>query len=89
MLPPESSNDFGRAIVLLSEILEEFPNTPSYPDALWLRGETYYAAHDYLAARPQDKHGVHRYSCEDFGLDPDQIRRAFEPYVIGFGVESE
>jgi tetratricopeptide (TPR) repeat protein len=45
------SNDFGRAIVLLSEILEEFPNTPSYPDALWLRGETYYAAHDYLAAR--------------------------------------
>ncbi|MDP9001676.1 MAG: tetratricopeptide repeat protein [Myxococcota bacterium] len=45
------SNDFARAIVLLSEILEEFPNTPSYPDALWLRGETYYAAHDYLAAR--------------------------------------
>jgi tetratricopeptide (TPR) repeat protein len=44
-------NDFGRAIVVLSEILEEFPNTPSYPDALWLRGETYYAAHDYLAAR--------------------------------------
>lgn len=45
------TNDFSRAIVVLSEILEEFPNTPSYPDALWLRGETYYAAHDYLAAR--------------------------------------
>jgi tetratricopeptide (TPR) repeat protein len=45
------TNDFGRAIVVLSEILEEFPNTPSYPDALWLRGETYYASHDYLAAR--------------------------------------
>jgi tetratricopeptide (TPR) repeat protein len=44
-------NDYGRAIVVLSEILEEYPNTPSYPDALWLRGETYYAAHDYLAAR--------------------------------------
>ena len=44
-------NDYARAIVVLSEILEEFPNTPSYPDALWLRGETYYAAHDYLAAR--------------------------------------
>jgi tetratricopeptide (TPR) repeat protein len=43
--------DYARATVLLSEILEEFPNTPSYPDALWLRGETYYAAHDYLAAR--------------------------------------
>jgi tetratricopeptide (TPR) repeat protein len=45
------TKDYGRAIVLLSEILEEFPDTPSYPDALWLRGETYYASHDYLAAR--------------------------------------
>lgn len=43
--------DFNRAAVVLGEIIEEFPNTPSYPDALWLRGETYYAAHDYLAAR--------------------------------------
>ena len=42
---------YQRAVVVLSEILEEFPNTPSYPDALWLRGETYYAAHDYLSAR--------------------------------------
>jgi tetratricopeptide (TPR) repeat protein len=45
------TNDFHRAVVVLSEIVEEFPNTPSYPDALWLRGETYYASHDYLAAR--------------------------------------
>jgi len=45
------TNDYSRAIVVLSEILEEFPNTPSYPDALWLRGETYYASHDYMAAR--------------------------------------
>jgi tetratricopeptide (TPR) repeat protein len=44
-------NDFGRAAVVLSEILEEFPNTPSFPDALWLRGETFYASHEYLAAR--------------------------------------
>jgi tetratricopeptide (TPR) repeat protein len=44
-------NDYQRAIVVLSEIMEEFPNTPSYPDALWLRGETYYAMHDYLSAR--------------------------------------
>ncbi|HEY8042315.1 MAG TPA: tetratricopeptide repeat protein, partial [Polyangiaceae bacterium] len=53
-------NDYGRAIVVLSEILEEFPNTPSYPDALWLRGETYYAAHDYLAARRDYKAVVDR-----------------------------
>jgi tetratricopeptide (TPR) repeat protein len=43
--------DYGRAVVLLSGVIEEFPNTPSYPDALWLRGETYYATNDYLAAR--------------------------------------
>lgn len=43
--------DYDRATVVLSEILEEFPDTPSYPDALWLLGETYYARRDYLAAR--------------------------------------
>jgi tetratricopeptide (TPR) repeat protein len=43
--------DYDRAAVILGEVIEEYPNTPSYPDALWLRGETYYAAHDYLAAR--------------------------------------
>lgn len=43
--------DYDRATVVLSEILEEFPDTPSYPDALWLLGETYYAKRDYLAAR--------------------------------------
>ncbi|MGO9834247.1 MAG: tetratricopeptide repeat protein [Polyangiaceae bacterium] len=43
--------DYSRANVVLSEILEEFPNTTSYPDALWLRGESYYASHDYLSAR--------------------------------------
>ena len=49
--------DYDRAVVLLSEIIEEFPNTPSYPDALWLRGETFYASHDYLAAR-RDYHAI-------------------------------
>jgi tetratricopeptide (TPR) repeat protein len=43
-------NDYPHAIVLLNEILIEYKDTPSYPDALWLLGETYYASHDYLAA---------------------------------------
>jgi tetratricopeptide (TPR) repeat protein len=43
--------DYTRAELVLSEVIEEFPNTPSYPDALWLRGDAYYATHDYLAAR--------------------------------------
>jgi tetratricopeptide (TPR) repeat protein len=45
------TKDYARAALAFSEILERFPNTPSYPDALWLRGETYYASHEYLSAR--------------------------------------
>lgn len=28
----------------------------------------------WLAANPADKHGVHRYALEDFGLTPEQVR---------------
>lgn len=45
------SKDYPRAVVVFSEILEEYPDTPSYPDALWLRGETFYAQKEYLSAR--------------------------------------
>ena len=45
------TKDYPRAIVVFSEILEEFPDTPSYVDALWLRGETFYAQKEYLSAR--------------------------------------
>jgi tetratricopeptide (TPR) repeat protein len=54
------SKDYARASVVFSEILEEFPDTPSYPDALWLRAETYYASHEYLAARRDYKQLVDR-----------------------------
>jgi tetratricopeptide (TPR) repeat protein len=54
------NRDFARASVVLSETLEAFPNTPSFPDALWLRGETYYAEGDYLAARRDYKLLVER-----------------------------
>ncbi len=43
----------------------------------------------YLAARPQDKHGTHRYSAADFGLDPAAIRETFKPYTEAFGVQPE
>lgn len=45
------TKDYARATVVFSEILEEFPETPSYVDALWLRGETFYAQKEYLSAR--------------------------------------
>jgi tetratricopeptide (TPR) repeat protein len=45
------TNDLTRAILVTSEIIEEYPGTTAIPDALWLRGEAYYAAHDYMGAR--------------------------------------
>lgn len=43
--------DYARATVVFGELLEEFPDTPNFTDALWLRGETFYAAREYLSAR--------------------------------------
>ena len=45
------SKDYERATVVLSEIIEGYPDTPSYVDALWLRGETFYTSSEYLSAR--------------------------------------
>jgi tetratricopeptide (TPR) repeat protein len=45
------TKDYDRAGVVFSEILEQYPDTPSYPDALFLRGMTYYESHEYLSAR--------------------------------------
>lgn len=54
------SKDYPRAVVVFSEILEEFPDTASYPDAMWLRGETFYAQKEYLSARRDYKALVER-----------------------------
>lgn len=56
------TKDYPRAVVVFSEILEEFPDTPSYPDALWLRGETFYAQKEYLSARRDYRALVDRYT---------------------------
>ncbi len=37
-------------------------------------------ARRYLAENPQHKHGVHRYSLDDFGLTPDRVNAAFSDY---------
>jgi hypothetical protein len=44
---------------------------------------------NYLDNRPQDKHGVHKYSAADFGLDPAQIRQDFGVYIDANNVELE
>jgi hypothetical protein len=43
----------------------------------------------FLQANPKNKGGVHRYSLEEFGLDPDEERRRFQFYLDFFGIEPE
>jgi tetratricopeptide (TPR) repeat protein len=62
--------DYPRALVVLSEVVEEYPDTPAYPDALFLRGEIYYTTREYLAARRDFK------TLVDRGTDP-----RFAPYL--------
>ncbi len=64
------TKDYARATVVFSEILEELPDTPSYVDALWLRGETFYAQKEYLSARRDYRQIVDR------GSEP-----RFSPYM--------
>jgi hypothetical protein len=43
------------------------------------------AIRDWLDRNPQTKHGVHKYSSNEFGLEADAINRQFKPYVDRFG----
>jgi len=43
----------------------------------------------FLADNPKDKGGVHRYSLETFGLNPQAERRRFQSYLDCFGIEPE
>ena len=43
--------DYVRASIILSDIVEHYPNHRAYPDALYLLGESLYSAKDYLGAR--------------------------------------
>jgi hypothetical protein len=51
--------------------------------------ETEMAMMRFLAENPQNSHGVHSYSAEEFGLDRDTERRRFEFYTNFFGIEPE
>jgi hypothetical protein len=43
----------------------------------------------FLAANPKDKHGAHRYTLADAGLDPDTERARYAAYQTRFAVPSE
>lgn len=43
----------------------------------------------YIVQQPKDKHGAHRYSLQQFGLDPEEEREKFDEYSSYFGVNPE
>lgn len=43
----------------------------------------------HIAATPQNQHGVHFYSAEDYGLGRDELNERFTSYRDAFGVASE
>ena len=51
------------------------------------RAET--AMRRFVAANPKDKGGVHRYSLEEFGLNPEVEKRRFQFYLDYWGIEPE
>jgi hypothetical protein len=44
---------------------------------------------DYLAAKPKGKHGEHRYSFADVGLNEDSVRATFARYVDHYDITEE
>ncbi len=43
----------------------------------------------FMAENPRDKHGSHRYSAFDFGIDPDRDRALFGDYIEHFGLAKD
>lgn len=43
---------------------------------------------EWLAGNPKDKHGAHRYTLEQFGLDGKMVDRAFETYRSRFDIRT-
>jgi hypothetical protein len=56
---------------------------------LELTGAAETAMERFSLANPKNKGGVHRYSLEEYGFDPETERRRFQFYVDFFGIEPE
>ncbi|MEE3327941.1 MAG: sulfotransferase [Myxococcota bacterium] len=43
----------------------------------------------FIEDNPKGKHGAHRYTPEEFGVDPSAVRAEFRPYIERFGLEPD
>jgi hypothetical protein len=88
-LPPDTApifdmqfTDFIRdEIGMVRRIYEHFGLELSY--------EAEYRMRAFLTANPRDKHGAHRYTLEDAGLDAASERERYRAYQERFAIESE
>jgi len=51
--------------------------------------ETVRRAGDFQEENPQGKHGAHEYTPEQFGFEPERVRRRFAAYTERFGIEPD
>jgi hypothetical protein len=51
--------------------------------------QTAQAIDAYVAAKPRGGYGAHDYRFEDHGLNEDQERAKFRPYMVHFGITAE
>lgn len=54
--------DYVRASIIFTDIVENYASTPSYPDALFLLGDSLFRAGDYLGARTRFRQIIERSS---------------------------
>jgi hypothetical protein len=72
-------------------IADQFTEVEKIYEALELpmTGEGADAMKFFIDDNPPGKHGIHRYSPEEFGVDPATVRSEFRTYIDHFGLVEE
>ncbi len=72
-------------------ITDQFAEVEKIYEALDLpmTGEGADAMKFFIDDNPPGKHGIHRYSPEEFGVDPAKVRSEFRPYIDHFDLREE
>ncbi len=72
-------------------VADQFTEITKIYDALDLpmSDEGAAAMQRYIADHPKGKDGIHRYSPEEFGVDPARVREQFADYIEHFDLRPE